>query len=202
MPDTVLFDFDGTLIDSVGPMYDGACNVFRMSQLAIPSFAEFCETCESPFLGYYRKRGVTAPTQDITRWYDEAARLKERPFFPDTVSTIIALAGRGVLMGIVSANRRDKIVRLAEEAGIEDFMEVIVGGAHDKVDPIKNFCGQRGIVPRNTLFVGDFVSDVRDAKLAGVIAVGITRGRDVANVLKRAGADYVITDLRELLNLL
>jgi phosphoglycolate phosphatase-like HAD superfamily hydrolase len=202
MPNAVLFDFDGTLIDSVGPMYDGACNVFRMSNLVIPSFAEFCETCESPFEVYYRKCGVTAPTQDITRWYDEAAHLNERPFFPDSVFTVTTLAGRGVLMGIVSANRRDKIVRYAEEAGIEDFMEVIVGGAHDKVNSIKNFCGQCGVLPRDTLFVGDFVSDVRDAKLADVIAVGITRGRDVANVLKRAGADYVITDLRELLNLL
>ncbi|MHA1821313.1 MAG: HAD family hydrolase, partial [Promethearchaeota archaeon] len=52
------------------------------------------------------------------------------------------------------------------------------------------------------LMVGDMTLDINAAKSAGVIAVGITTGYDSKEVLEKAGADYIINSLSELIPLL
>jgi len=204
----LLFDWDGTLVDSVWAMYLGACNVFRESGLPIPDFPVFCATCFSPYAQYYHAFGVTASGEQILEWY-RAAYVAERKFFPDAIGFVKSIAARGPLfslggihLGIISASNRAKIEHACREVGIVEHFHMIVGDADEKIEPIKLFCRQNGILPGEALFIGDFVSDVRDAFAAGVIPVGITRGKNTAEVLKHAGANFVIDTLEELLPLL
>ncbi|MEK7570277.1 MAG: HAD family hydrolase [Patescibacteria group bacterium] len=202
MPTAVLFDYDGTLLDSIGEVYRGVCNVFRMSGLSEPSIEVFFSTFELPYATFYRKHGVTAPEEDIVRWYFEVARHEEQFFFFDVVDAVNILAQCGVLMGIISAHHEDKIVTRCEEAGIHKHMQLVVGRVNVKVDSIQKFCREYSVSPFETYYVGDLISDVRDAKRAGVIAVGITRGRGTREVLELNGADHCISNLHELLHLL
>lgn len=47
-----------------------------------------------------------------------------------------------------------------------------------------------------TVYVGDHVADVRAARTAGAVAVGVTTGSHTADQLRAAGADVVLSDLR------
>jgi phosphoglycolate phosphatase len=202
MPKAVLFDYDGTLLDSVEEVYRGTCNVFRKSGFLEPTFETFFETYDSSWKIFYRKHGIEISLEKIAEWYFEVARPEECYFFNDVNDVIDILATRGVLMGIISAHYKDKIVDRCREIGLNKHMRTIIGRANDKVEFILDFCREHGVNPAETYYVGDFISDVRDAKKAGVVAVGITRGKETSEILRRHGADHCISNLHELLRLL
>lgn len=197
----VLFDYDGTLLDSVEEVYRGLCHVFARSGVTPPSFIQFCATYTSPYLPFYRRHGITAPDEDLNRWYFEVAKNDQSSFFPDAVPVVEALGVRQVLMGIVSAHFEDQVQARCHVAGLSRYMRMIAGRVHEKTDAIIRFCDKHDVPRTETYYVGDFISDVHDAKRAGVIAVGITREKGTDDALRQAGADHVITHLGELLHL-
>lgn len=202
MAKAVLFDYDGTLLDSIEENYKGVCNVFRMSGIPEPTFTVFFTRCLPPFTPFYRDHGVTASPEEISKWYFQAARNGTRPFFPDVAEVLKVLCAQDVVMGIISAHWQHEVMERCNRENLLNCFQSIVGRAWNKVEAIHNFCSQHDMTPSGALYVGDTISDMRDAKEAGVVAVGITRGRDTSELLRQAGADHCISDLHELLTLL
>ncbi|KKS36888.1 MAG: putative phosphatase [Parcubacteria group bacterium GW2011_GWD2_42_14] len=197
----VLFDFDGTLVNSVEQVYLGSRNVLIESGVQVPTFPEFCEEYEAPYATYFKKRGVTASNSDILRWYFDVARADEQPFFDDVCDVLQQLREQGILLGIISAHYKGKIQKRLKESNLAHHMQVVVGRAHTKVRPIQQFCHKSNISFEDACYVGDFASDVRDARKAGVVSIGITRGNETRDMLLRNGADYCIDDLYGLMSL-
>jgi HAD superfamily hydrolase (TIGR01509 family) len=69
-------------------------------------------------------------------------------------------------------------------------------------DPILWAADQLGITPRECLMVGDTTVDIRAARSAGAKSVGVLSGFGSERELRRAGADVVLRDITELVNLL
>ena len=202
MPKAVIFDYDGTLINSVDDMYAGVCNVFKMEGKVPPTFDVFYREYGEPHLDFYRRFDITSSHEQIMRWYLQVANINDMPFFSDVHDVLEGLALRGILMGIISGNEEHRVVGSCRRAGLAHHMKVMVGQARDKVNYIRQFCVDHSVQPAETFYVGDFVSDVRDAKQAGVVAVGITRGRKGIIELEAAGAKHCISDLYEIISFL
>ena len=195
----VYYDFDGTVVDSIGDIYRGVCNVFRMSGCSIPTFTEFCEAFETPYMRYYEKMGVPASQKQVEEWYYVVVdRSKKAPWFVDVREVLSCVSEMGLKQGIISANDSGHVSGCCAAHGIGLHLETIVGSAHDKVEALKNVCVSFSIQPQNVYYVGDFVSNMRDARKAGVVPVGITRGRKTEKVLKDHGEEFCIDSLSEL----
>jgi HAD superfamily hydrolase (TIGR01509 family) len=69
-------------------------------------------------------------------------------------------------------------------------------------DPILWAADQLGITPRECLMVGDTTVDIRAARSAGAKSVGVLSGFGSERELRRAGADVILRDITELVNLL
>jgi len=71
-----------------------------------------------------------------------------------------------------------------------------------KRELIKRALERLGVQPKEALFVGDYVEDIVASKSLNVTTVGILTGLMNDKRLKELGADYVVRDLKELLQLL
>jgi len=115
------------------------------------------------------------------------------------------LRGRGHRLGIVTAKRRVTVDLAFARLPIEHLFETVVGGdetEHHKPHPapLQLALERLGARPEDAAYVGDSPFDMQSAKAAGVYAIGVSWGR-IHGAEKLGDADVVIHSAGELLDL-
>jgi phosphoglycolate phosphatase len=206
--DAVLFDMDGTLLDSwdalVGAYQDATTEVRgapwpverpdidRVIQLsardAFPLLAdgdlELAARIQHAFGESYRRRA------DQIALYDGVA------------DTLRALHESGVRLGIATSKSRVRLDRDLEQTGIAELIETTICGdevpaAKPDPAPIVAVLERLGLDPSRVLYVGDGANDVMAAQAAGVRAVGAGYGFH-PKACRAAGPEYWIEAPAEL----
>lgn len=195
----VIFDWDGTIIDSVNNLYSGVCGVFCMAGIKPPSLAEYARALGSPYTDFFRRYGVTASNEQIWSWYLSATDGKTAELFWDVPKTLNTLRMMDVQMAIVSGQRTEAITNYQDFQSISKFFVSVSGYHEEKRDAILKTFGVFQVPGWRVLYVGDFCADMRDARQAGVVPVGITRGHATKGYLIDAGATFCIEHLKELI---
>ncbi len=209
---TVLFDFDGTLVDS--------------GSMILASFRHATRTVlgrEIPDDELISAAGGTSVTEQM-RYFD-AERTPElvsvyrehhnTALTGDGLETFVgidavleALHAEGRKLGIVTAKRRRSIDLAFESVDLERFFGAIVtadDAARHKPDPEPVYVALERLGSRaeDTAFVGDSPFDMGAGKAAGVYAVGVSwGGLHREDGLRAAGADVVVHSTGELLSVL
>ena len=206
----VLFDLDGTLIDS------GAIILASMRHASRTVLEREIE--DEVLMATVGGQGLTEQMRllDPER-VDELVRVYREHNEPLHAS-LVACAGildvlpglaEGRRLGIVTAKRR-ATVQLAFDAlpGLEEWFDVVVGSEDTKrhkpdPDPLLHALDRLGAEPREATYVGDSPFDVRAAKAAGVHAVAVTWGGiHTEERLRAEQPDAVVHDATELLDVL
>ena len=101
------------------------------------------------------------------------------PFYPGIESLLYRLAPANI--AIVSGNARAVIAAKLAEHGLFPQISCIYGTRQpgDKCEKILRACRLFGVDPANTCMIGDSVSDIRFAKMAGVSSIAVTKGTQV-----------------------
>lgn len=205
----VLFDLDGTLIDTVAlilssfryatervlgaPLPDEAL----MRNVGIPlikQMREFSPERADELLRVYREHNAAH--------HDDAVRE-----YPGTVETLDWLRDRGYLLGVVTSKGTPMTLRGLRLFGLEPYFEVVVTAddvpAH-KPDPLPVLRAAElmGIDPARCLYVGDSPHDMSSALAAGSVAVAALWGAFARADVLRPGPDYALETLAELTRLL
>ncbi len=206
---TVLFDVDGTLVNSI----DG----YRLA----------AERAVQPFGWSVSPEAVSRAMNFGDRFWDLVVpaeslgdeKLIERLrrdtmahwpavldecvlLYPGIAGLLERLNSAGVRMGICTASRGESF-RPLEQAGLLGFFEEIVTArdvARRKPDPEGILlCMERmGVVPAETVYIGDTVADMQASHAAGLFAVGVLTGAGSSSLLSGAGAHRILADLRDL----
>lgn len=186
--DTILFDLDGTLIDSA-PDLGAAADLMRV-QRGLPSLP----------LGNYRHmagsgaRGMLSIALDVTPENEQFAQLKEeflcnyercmteRTYAFDGVQTLIeALQRRGTRWGVVTNKASRFTDPLTRAMPLFSSAAVVISGdttAHAKPHPEPLFEAARriGVAPARCLYIGDDERDIVAGLAAGMRTVAATYG--------------------------
>jgi 2-phosphoglycolate phosphatase len=211
----VLFDLDGTLIDSA-PDLAGAANEMRAARgLAALPYELFRPMVGSGARGMVGvalevgptdKRFVELRDEFLQRY--EARMTRETRVFPNIPPLLDALHANAIRWGIVT----NKATRLAEPLvvalGLDRGAATLVCGdttrrAKPHPDPLLEAARRLGMAPVDCVYVGDDRRDVqagRAAAMGTVIAAWGYLGADGA--LEGWGADHIIQTPAELLKLL
>lgn len=193
----ILFDWDGTLADSLGAFY--RANRAVMEQFGLPFDEAIYRREYAPdWRVLYRRLGV--PDERI----DEAAELWQGRFsidgarpFPGVRDALGALAAAGLRLGLVTATVRAVVEPLLRDFGLDELIAARVyaddlGVYKPDPAPLRLGLARLGIDrPGDAAYVGDVPDDMRMACAVGTGAIGIVSMLGDASELVAAGAQEV-----------
>lgn len=208
-PDAVLFDLDGTLVDSLptlaGVMNDILVDLDRapVSRETVRSFVGdgVARLVERALLatGGLPRAGLDAVTADFVARYEEAPAagtlLRE-----GCLEALDALAARGLPLGVCT-NKPERVTRLLlRDLGLADRFGTIVGGdscatRKPSPEPVHEACRPLGVEAARAGFVGDNEHDVAAARAAGCLWVVLVLGGYSRVPLGELGADAIVATL-------
>jgi HAD superfamily hydrolase (TIGR01509 family) len=203
----VLFDWDGTLVDSAERTYRCYVRVFATYGIGY-DHAAFERTYSPDWYRTYQDVGLPhdrwpeADARWISCYQAEASGL-----VPGARETMERLAAAGLAQGLVSSGDGTRVRREVQALGLERFFGAMVCGgetARRKPDPepLLVALGRLGIAPAEAAYVGDSPEDVAMAKAAGACAVGIPGGFPNREALAASGPDILAPSLDEVLHIL
>jgi len=210
--DTVIFDLDGTLLNSIGDLVDSTNAVLAQMGYTPRTYEEIKNFVGNGVRVLIEKAlpddvDEAQISQCIARfhtYYPAHMLIKTKPY-QDIYPLIIELQKREIKMAIIS-NKHDTETKALCAHFFKDFIPVAIGeraGVPRKPDPINIFeaLKELGAKPEQALYVGDTEVDIQTARNAGLPSVGVLWGFRSEQVLRSAGADYIIEQPLQLLNI-
>lgn len=133
----------------------------------------------------------------------EAEGIFNARLMPGCLEALQWLRGKGLEIGIVSSNSGGVINEILRLHGLDSFIDVAVArDVRYRMKPHPDqfiACMKKiGCEPQNTVAVGDASRDMRAAKEADILAIGVLTGLASKEEFSAAGADKIISDLHEL----
>jgi pyrophosphatase PpaX len=174
---TVLFDLDGTLLDSFSAHFKAYEGMFAKLGMKITQ-DEFLR-CYSPnWYETYQAVGLPREAWELAdaHWLEESAKQEPR-LFPGVMDFLLRLRSRFVL-GLVTSGSKSRVLRDLTRTGITECFQVIVTG-DDVREPKPSPEGlhvaleKLGLQPKEALYVGDAQADYEMARAAGVAFLGV-----------------------------
>lgn len=207
----VLFDLDGTLIDTIEHILASFRHATRtvlgislpddvlLRNVGVPLAAQMREFTDDEavaeeLLATYRSFNHAC--------HDEMARL-----YPGTIETLDDLRDRHIPMGVVTSKGTAMARRGIDLFGLGAYFAVVVTAddvALHKPDPfpVRHAAALLGLTPAQCAYVGDSPHDVEAGNAAGAVTVAVTWGVSDEARLREAGPDYILGDLTTLPDLL
>jgi pyrophosphatase PpaX len=207
---TVLFDLDGTLVDSGAMILSSFRHATRtVLQREIPD-EQLAAFVGGGHISEHMRSLDERRADELLRAYREHNEPlhDELQAFEGVEALLATLTREGRKLGIVTAKRRRGVDLAFAVLPIEHFFDVVVtteSTERHKPDPepVLFALSQLGSTPDEAAFVGDSPFDVGAGKAAGVYAIGVSwGGLHPEERLLEAGADIVVHSRRELLDVL
>lgn len=179
----VLFDLDGTVIDS------GAIILASMRHAAKEVLGE--EPSDELLMAAVGGPGLEAQMRalspDLADELVRVYRAHNEPLhdgiasFAGMEDVLLRLKDEGRRLGIVTAKRRETVELAFAQVPIRHLFETVVGGDETKghkpdPEPLLLAATRLNVEPESCAYVGDSPFDIRAAKAAGMYAVGVTWG--------------------------
>lgn len=196
----VLFDWDGTLVNSAEASYNCFARLF--SSFGIPfDRARFEQTYSPNWYRTYAAMGLPEAqwSEADARWIGYYAE-QESELVPGAAEALARLQQVGLLQGLVTSGERERVARELLALGVHGFFRTVVCAddtRNKKPHPEALLLGleRLGVAPADAAYVGDSPEDVEMARAAGVFAVGIPGGFPNRQALAASTPDLLAPDL-------
>lgn len=204
----VLFDCDGTLVDSQHVILEAMTRAFVGAGLAVPPRETVLSIVGLSLTEAMRRIGgedPAFPAEELAERYRGAFRTLRtepgfhEPLYPGIAEVIEALVRREeVLIGMATGkSQRGARAVLAHHGLTAHFVTIqTADDAPSKPHPemVLRAMAETGAVPQDTILIGDTSFDMAMARAAGVRAVGVTWGYHSRDVLLASGAERLVDD--------
>ncbi len=202
----VIFDVDGTLIDSQGIIVAAQVEAFTGLGLVPPTRERALSivglSLPEAFTALVGATGPVTPLIEAYKAAFQTLRAEGRyaePLFPGALATLARLAARpDVRLGIATGKSRRGVDHLLARHGWETRFSTIqtADDAPSKPHPamIAQALAETGVAATDAVMVGDSTYDMAMARAAQVGALGVAWGYHAPDRLVRAGAETIVAD--------
>src|ERR1044071_231127 len=201
----VIFDCDGTLVDSQHMICSAMTQAYLAHQLPVPERETMLSIVGLSLTEAFTHLGKGAaqfPVASLAEHYKLAFHaLREsganiEPLYPGAREAVEALSGRDdIVLGIATGkSQRGARLVLGHHGLLERFITIqTADDAPSKPDPGMVVAAMReaGAAPENTVVVGDTVFDIAMARAAGASAIGVSWGYHARDSLIAVGAPVI-----------
>lgn len=208
-PFAVLFDLDGTLVDSIGLLVASMEFAFdgRMRRPPVDEWVAMIGTPLDAMLAHWAEG-----PDDV-----QALRARYRDFqfanhdamthaYPGTVETVRALHAAGYPLAVVTSKLEVGARRSLKFVGIEECFTAVVGIDHTErhkpePEPVWHALSLLGVGAERAVFVGDSTHDMHAGRAAGVVTAAALWGPYDRAQLATASPGHWLGEMREVLTL-
>ncbi len=198
----VLYDWDGTLLDSAETSFRCYQDVFASLGLAFDR-ADFERTYSPNWYRTYAAMGLPEsrwPEAD-TLWLDHYRR-QGSELVAGVREALARVEGRELAQGLVSSGDGQRVRRELASLRVEPFFAAVVCGGETSQrkpdpEPLRLALARLGVEPAGAAYVGDSPEDVEMARAAGVFSIGIPGGFPNREALVAAAPDLLAATLAE-----
>lgn len=211
----VIFDLDGTLLNTIGDLAAGCDEMLRLRGLPTHSFADYCSFVGNGIMRLVERalpeelrspEYVAAARRDFVNYYIDHIDLHTHPY-EGIVELVEELAAEGCKLAIASNKFQagtDKLIK--KFFPTIDF--VMICGNREGV-PLKPDTALVDLIldaaevgRERCVMVGDSAVDILTAQRAGIHSVGVSWGFRSRTELQEAGAEYIADSVAELRSIL
>jgi phosphoglycolate phosphatase len=200
---TIIFDFDGTLADSLPVVIEIAKDVGELSVTPeeIEAFRNMppLEVIRSIGVPYYKIPGLLLKGRQLL-----SKRLNEVKIFPHMPEIIKNLHDADHDICLVSSNSESNVRSVLKTAGIEDYFDRIYAniGVFSKAAAIKKVVRKQRADKTKTIYVGDEVRDIEASKKSGVQIISVTWGYNGKKILSNYKPNYMADTPQDLIDII
>lgn len=211
---TVLFDLDGTLVDSGIGVTNSVMYAMEKFGIAPPSREELFKFIGPPlvqsfkeFCGFDEEK-TTLAIKYYREYYSEKGIL-ECTMYEDVLKVLKSLKQKGYKLALATSKPEIYAAQVVKNKGIFPYLDYLGAATTDEktratkeavIEYVLDLCEEKD--NSKILMVGDRHFDINGAKSFGLDSVGVTFGYGSLEELVKAGATYVVSSMEELDNLL
>lgn len=202
--DLIIFDWDGTLMDSTAHIVHALQAAARALNIEPPASAD----CQH-IIGLGLIDAMTYLFPDVApKLYPSLATQFQKhymmdqpdlPLFPDIISSLERIQARGIPMAVATGKERVGLNAALEKTNTAHFFQATrtVDECQPKPHPemILSLCQELNLDPKRTLMVGDTTHDLGMAHQASALGLGVLTGAHALDLLQTSQALHIAANL-------
>lgn len=205
----IIFDLDGTLIDSIEDIGDSLNRTLNKLGLREYSKEDYKQMVGGGFRNLVEKAVASNVDQVLEGFQLEYSRgyLNKTKPYEGIINLLDQLVERKILIAI-NTNKYEEFIGSIVDKYFSDYNFVDIIGFNERIELKPSPMGaeiildKMGLRREEILYVGDSSVDIETAKNAGLKSVGVDWGFRGKEELESFGADYIALEPSDILNLL
>jgi pyrophosphatase PpaX len=203
----VLFDLDGTLVDSIELILSAARHAFAQRPGPTPTDAEWVALIGTPLVDQIRRFAASDDDFELLvaayRAYQHEHHDRMVRCYDGVLDVVRALHSADHPVAIVTSKGEAMARRALRHVGLDDAIDLVIGADattrhKPNPDPVLLALERLDVGARDAIFVGDSPHDIAAGNAAGVATVAALWGPFSRETLEAARPSYVIGRIEEL----
>ncbi len=205
---TVIFDWNGTLIDDVDLCLNLLNAMLKKRDLKTLDVKRYREIFTFPVIEYYKKAGMDVEKES----FDDLAvefmdpyveQYRSCSLVPHAEEVLLKLKEKGLRCVVLSATKQDYLEEQVSAFNIDHYFDELVGiqdiKAAGKIERAKQWMNTQGIDPQECVMIGDSIHDSEVATELSIDCLLSTSGHQSRERLESCGR-VIIEDLMQILD--
>jgi phosphoglycolate phosphatase len=203
----VIFDFDGTIADTVDALVSIANRLaveFGYIQIT-PEELTLLRNLHSREIIKYSGISIFKIPFLVKKVKSELkSRIQELKPIPGMKEALTILKNDGHRLGIITSNSQENVTAFLKANDLDNLFEFIQSGVtiFGKTTIINNVLRQKQLKPQEVIYVGDETRDIEASKKANIKVIAVTWGFNSQEILTKENPNFLINHPRELLEVI
>jgi len=199
----IIFDFDGTIADTIDAIVDITNNFSEEFGYKRTSQEELAKIKNFSSQQIIRQSGISIFKLPLIARKIKAElnkRIRTLKPIPGVKEALIELKSQESKLGIITSNSKENAVAFLESNQLQYLFDFVYSGRtlFGKSKVITHLIKQENFNPEAVVYVGDEVRDIEAARKSKIKVIAVTWGFNSRQVLTQYSPDYVVSDPKEL----